>query len=198
MLATSTHQSNSASSNTRFTPPDSLVKEEDEELAALGGKTRLVPRKSPSLPASPQDHTRVQGTPSPHSSPVQAYPTEHSSPVHHSPVHERNGHGNHGMLAGWQAHHPLDQDTYPNYYTQSSNHNTWPTHDPHYQPVQQPAQSSTMMMPSQSVPYSPYDQLSPVNPPYMPTHSPTVDTHMSDPQASWQSFYAQYQPGMAS
>ena len=41
-MATSTHQSNSASSNTRFTPPDSLVKEEDEELAALGGGSILA------------------------------------------------------------------------------------------------------------------------------------------------------------
>lgn len=196
----STHPSNPSSTNTRFTPPDSLVKEEDEELAALGGKTRLVPRKSPSLPASPQDLTRVQGTPSPHSSPVQSFHAEHPSPVHPSPVHERNGHGNHGML-GWQAQahsSPLDQDTYPNYYTHSSSHNSWSSQEPHYQPVQQQSQPSSMMMPSQSVPYSPYDQLSPVSAPYMATHSPTVDTHMSDPQASWQSFYAQYQPGMAS
>lgn len=42
---------------------DSSIKEEDEELAALGGKTRLVSRKSPSTPSSPQGVTRNSSSP---------------------------------------------------------------------------------------------------------------------------------------
>ncbi|OJT09635.1 hypothetical protein TRAPUB_13888 [Trametes pubescens] len=47
-------------------PTESLfVKEEDEELAALGGKTRLVSRKSPTLsnPSSPQESSQHSESP---------------------------------------------------------------------------------------------------------------------------------------
>ena len=43
-----------------------FVKEEDEELAALGGKTRLISRKSPSAysnPSSPQESSQQSASP---------------------------------------------------------------------------------------------------------------------------------------
>ncbi|OSD03011.1 hypothetical protein PYCCODRAFT_1444750 [Trametes coccinea BRFM310] len=56
--------------NATQSPTDGLfVKEEDEELAALGGKTRLVPRKSPSAysnPSSPHESSQQSASPVEH------------------------------------------------------------------------------------------------------------------------------------
>ncbi|KAI0641862.1 fungal-specific transcription factor domain-containing protein [Trametes meyenii] len=51
--------------NVSQSPTDVLVKEEDEELAALGGKTRLVSRKTPphSSPSSPQGSSQQSASP---------------------------------------------------------------------------------------------------------------------------------------
>ncbi|KAI9064177.1 hypothetical protein FKP32DRAFT_1591599 [Trametes sanguinea] len=58
---------NPAVANATQSPTDGLfVKEEDEELAALGGKTRLVPRKSPSTysnPSSPHESSQQSASP---------------------------------------------------------------------------------------------------------------------------------------
>jgi hypothetical protein len=176
----SAYPSNTTPANTRYTPPDSIVKEEDEELAALGGKTRLVPRKSPSLPASPQATRHPSHTPSPQSSPVQGYHAEHASPVH-----EHNG-----SMLNWNAqHHPLEQSPYPSYYSTSPGQ--W-SQDHHYAPLQSPS----MMLPQQTVQFAPYEQMSPVVGSYISTHSPIDSQINGDPQASWHSFYAQYQSGM--
>lgn len=166
----------------RMTPPDPIIKEEEEELAALGGKPRLVSRRSPSAPNSPQDSLHLHHTPSPHSSPVQPYPVEHMSPVQ-----ERNGVAPNGV-GHWHGYHEQSvEGVYSGQY--ASNGGGWPPASPYGQ-----LHPQTMQV-SPAVQYSPFEQLSPVAGTYFQAHSP-IDTQIqADPQASWQSFYAQYQPG---
>ncbi|EKM50386.1 uncharacterized protein PHACADRAFT_263665 [Phanerochaete carnosa HHB-10118-sp] len=182
MLAMSAHAVNGPGPS-RMTPPDSIVKEEDEELAALGGKTRLVPRRSPSTPNSPQDSLHLHHTPSPHSSPVQPYPAEHVPSAH-------DRHGMNGM-AHWHYQQQPVEETYPNYFSTTSGTASghWPS-DTQYGQLHSPH-----MTVASGVQYSPYEQMSPVAGAY---HSPVDTQAQADPQASWQSFYAQYQPGSMS
>ena len=168
-----------------MTPPDTTVKEEDEELAALGGKTRLVSRRSPSTPNSPQDSLHLHHTPSPHNSPVQ-YTVEHVSPVHD------RVNGTYGMngMAPWQGYQQQPvEESYPGYFSSTSG--SVPGHYTQYGQVPSPH----MVIASGSQ-YSPYEQMSPVAG-YLPTHSPVDTQVLPDPQASWQNLYAQYQPGMS-
>lgn len=179
-------QVNSAHPQSRQSSGDSIVKEEDDELAALGGKTRLVPsqRKSPSLPSpsSPQDSVQLHQTPSPQHSPMQPYSINgHAS-------HDHNGNHQMGHWSGYPS--PADEvNGYPGSYyptpAQGSSH--W-SHD---------YGGQSMASPGQYPPYS--DIMSPVGSAYplpQPTHSPIEMQIHGDPQASWQSFYAQYQQGM--
>ena len=181
-MAMSTHpQPNAANPQSRQSSGDSMIKEEDDELAALGGKTRLVPsqRKSPSLPSSPQESVRLHQTPSPLSSPVQPYTIGNG----HS-VQDHNG--NHAM-GPWQPYQGTGDEGYSAHYyppTASSSH--W-QHDAGYSQMPQ-----SMMMTS-PVHYTPYNEtLSPIGNPYMPAHSPVETQMQGDPQASWNNFYAQY------
>lgn len=165
---------------------NSAVKEEDDELTALGGGTRLVPRKSPSVPASP-DSARLHETPSPHNSPVQPYLGDHGHGSHGPNV---NGQGGGGSPMGhWHPYQPHPEDPYANYYSTAAS-SQW-------SPETQYAHIQTSMMASASIQYPPYEQLSPVGGPYVPSHSPVETQIHGDPQASWHSFYAPYQAGMA-
>ncbi|KIP05474.1 hypothetical protein PHLGIDRAFT_108161 [Phlebiopsis gigantea 11061_1 CR5-6] len=188
VTAMSAHpQNNSAHPQSRQSSGDSIVKEEDDELAALGGKTRLVPsqRKSPSLPSpsSPQDSVQLHQTPSPQHSPMQPYSIEaHAS-------HDHNGSHAMGQWSGGYQSPADGVNGYAGYYStpaQGSGH--WP-HDNYG--------SQSMTSPIQYPPYS--DIMSPVGTAYPlphPTHSPIEMQIHGDPQASWHSFYAQYQQGM--
>lgn len=162
------------------------VKEEDEELAALGGKTRLVPRKSPSLPSSPHDS---RSTPSPKDSPVQRYRPDHIQLVHDQAVHGPTEHqSNH-----WPLYSQPVENGYNQYY-QAGTSSQWTPDNGYPQSAQR--QSPTLMM--TPVQYSPYEQFPPMSAhqSYIPSHSPMEPQMQTDVNASWQSLYAQYQPGM--
>lgn len=181
-MAMNTHpQTNPTNPQSRQSSGDSIIKEEDDELAALGGKTRLVPsqRKSPSLPSSPQESVRLHQTPSPHSSPVQPYSVGNGHAVH-------DHNGNHAM-GHWPAYQtPADEGYQGHYYPPAAGSSQW-QHDTGY------SQMSQSMMITSPVQYSPYTEtLSPVGNSYMSSQSPVEAQIHGDPQASWQSFYAQY------
>lgn len=195
-------------SPSRMSPSDGVVKEEDDELAALGGKTRLVPRKSPSLPSSPQEIVGTHNSPSPHGSPAQPYSVDTSPTI--SLAHDVHGlrNGSVHSLPQWQSfqqphqqQHHMSQSPhsphvptgdYANYYAQM----------PPWSPEVDygPMQPQSMVMSPTNMTYMPYDQLAPPMQQhgYLPSQSP-VDTHSGvqpDPHASWQNLYAQYQSGL--
>ncbi|CCM00380.1 uncharacterized protein FIBRA_02410 [Fibroporia radiculosa] len=102
--------------------PQTVVKD-DEEFAALGGKTRLVSRKSPSLPSPTISHgSRSQGSLSPRdlsdqSSPQSVVPPA-SGPLHHPNIE---------VPATWQhgyAHSP-EMYGYPSYAPFASSAQYW-------------------------------------------------------------------------
>ena len=160
--------------------PGGTVKKEDEELAALGGKTRLVPRKSPSLPSSPQDHTH-QHTPSPKGSPLQFASGPQLTTI--SPIIQ-NGNGI-DHTSGWQqpyAPHTSHTYDYGHYPVQEEQWNTY-------------SQIHSPTGPMQQIQYATYEPMQPMQSPFIPTH-PAVEVPMqlTDPNASWQSLYAQYNP----
>ncbi|KAI0953849.1 hypothetical protein AcV7_007263 [Taiwanofungus camphoratus] len=89
MMAMSETQSGSPGSSVSPTSPHDQATKEDEELAALRGKTRLVARSSPSLPSSPQGSNSQPGSsPSPRELPDQSFshsPTDAGPHMPHMP-----------------------------------------------------------------------------------------------------------------
>lgn len=166
--------------------PARVVKEEDEELAALGGKTRLVARKSPSLPSSPEDSLQSHSTPSPKGSPTQHYPAEHPQMISDHPSHNAVG-----QSGSWPLYaQPLDNG-YGAYYTTSAPGQWSPQTE---YPQSQGNSPSTMITPAPS--YNPYEQFPPMGHSFISSQSNVEAPTQADVHASWQSLYAQYQPGM--
>ncbi|KAI0091797.1 hypothetical protein BDY19DRAFT_885596 [Irpex rosettiformis] len=164
-----------------------VVKEEDDELAALGGGTRLVPRKSPSLPSSPHD-SNSNGTPSPKSSPVQRYSIDHGHPGHDTAV---NVHGTADLSQNWQVYPQLQETGYVPYYPAASS-SQW---SPETEYIQSVNHSPTVMMNPAS--FHAYEQYPISHASYMASNSPLEPHGPGDVNSAWQSLYAQYeQPGM--
>ena len=166
--------------------PGVIKEEEDPEFAALRGKTRLVSRKSPSLPSSPHD-SNSNGTPSPKSSPVQGYSIDHGH-INHEPA---NIHGTSELPHNWPLYTQTPENGYGSYYPAGSS-GQW---SPETEYPQHPMRSPSIMMNPAS--FHPYEQFPISQTPYMPTHSP-LETHgPGDVSSAWQSLYAQYgAPGM--
>jgi len=186
LLAMASHPGAGPIASLQSSPGDT-IKEEDEELAALGGKTRLVPRKSPSLPSSPNDSQQSNSTPSPKNSPVQRF-NEHAQMVHEQTLRM---HASTEQSNDWHLYAQQQENGYGSYYPPApSGHGQW-SPDTEYSQVQH---SPTVMM--TPVSYGSYEQFPPVSQPYIPSHSPLEPPMHNDVNASWQSLYAQYQPGM--
>ncbi|KAI0741469.1 hypothetical protein C8Q80DRAFT_1109932 [Daedaleopsis nitida] len=184
------------------------VKEEDEEFAALGGKTRLVSRKSPahSQPSSPQDEPEQSMSPVEHNAPSYMSPESPPSAVETtSPIISENTSWDTGYMA------PTEMYGYP-----------YPTHDMNeWQPQPQPQPPSPPQPPAQhahgamqmqgmsvdmgeAVQYvNGYAHEQPIpghhhhhHPQYMHPHSPVHGQvhHMQspDPHASWNYLFAQF------
>jgi hypothetical protein len=164
-----------------------MIKDEDEGLAALGGKTRLVSRKLPSLPSSPNDSSN--GTPSPKSSPVQRYSIDQGHvTLEPTSIHI---HGVTDQTNQWQ-YTQAQEGGYGPYYPSASSNHSWSSEAEYPRP---PSHSPSLIM--HPAPFQSYEQFPSIGHPYMPSHSP-LDSHMPpDVNASWQSLYAQYdQPSM--
>ncbi|KAI0349656.1 hypothetical protein OH77DRAFT_1499462 [Trametes cingulata] len=183
----------SSNANGPQSPTESLlVKEEDEELAALGGKTRLVSRKSPSYsnPASPQDSTRQSASPIEQSMPyahAESPPAMPDSPAPHTVAD----------AAQWNGGYvPPSAEMYDYPYQEMAQ---WQQHtsNGHMQ-----IQGVAMDMHPMPMQYSGYEQIGPTHPAmvahpqqYMPPHSPVHGHHIpasTDPHASWNYLFAQF------
>lgn len=174
---------NVSPSASRLSPGGSTIKQEDEELAALGGKTRLVARKSNSQPSSPQDSVH-QNTPSPKGSPGQHY-TPDGIPLIPAPVVQHTN-GIDTSATHWQTfQQPTGDVYYSNYPVQSGQ---W-SPESEYGSMHSP----TIPMSMGAMQYPAYESMQPMGNSYAPTHSP-METHMqvADPNASWQSLFAQF------
>ncbi|PSR73782.1 hypothetical protein PHLCEN_2v10352 [Hermanssonia centrifuga] len=179
VLAMTNQPTTQMTTTLRLSPGGSIIKDEDEELAALGGKTRLVPRKSPSLPSSPQDAVQ-HSTPSPRGSPVQHF-TPDGVPLIAGPSMPNGVNSTH-----WQTFSQHGDDIYQNYYSVSSSQ--W-SPDSEYGQVQSP----TMVVGMGPMQYPAYDHMHAPMDSYAPSHSP-METPMqtADPHASWQNLFAQF------
>ncbi|THH32374.1 hypothetical protein EUX98_g1823 [Antrodiella citrinella] len=203
-----------ADQQTRLSPVNRLSPEgsggkEDEEFAALGGGTRLVARKSPSVPSSPQGVVPPVETPLMHHAPM-VPSSSHESPPQNG---GDNGHSQHSQSpptswTGYPQHHqsqqpqPQQQQQQPaELYEFSGYHNMVPEipeqwHDtPGYAHAMDP---TAMIMDTMPVHYGMYGHQVPMGGHgYAPVQSP-VDSpvHMrgnhADPDASWRNLFAQF------
>ena len=165
-------------------PPDNTnVKEEDDEFAALGGKTRLVSRKSPSVPSSPQGTLGQASSPTEiiHNSYQVTTPSLGPDPT--SPMDVSN------QWSGYQT-----QDTYDFY---PAVQNQWHP-EPGYVNVD-PATMAMHTSPSPHIPaYSPYGQVPQMAHPYVPMQASAEGAYQNrvpvapDPDASWRNLFAQF------
>ncbi|GBE86510.1 hypothetical protein SCP_0903890 [Sparassis crispa] len=182
LVSVSEHQSRALASipPTRASPP---VTKEDEEFAALGGKTRLVSRKSPSLPSSPS-----QAASSPRDYSPRSYAElEHTPPP--APDSVPQAHIHQAMMEAptqWQGYEQPVQDVY-DYPPYQEMHVQWPMYGSyeHMQPamVMDPAaQYSTYQL--QDIPmqaaYIPQEMAAP----------PEAHVH-----SAWSNLFAQYSAG---
>ncbi|KAI1796561.1 fungal-specific transcription factor domain-containing protein [Ganoderma leucocontextum] len=178
-----------------------MVKEEDDELAALGGKTRLISRRSPgsnSQPSSPQQSSTHSMSPieqsaaASHMSPE----TPPSAPEPTSPIQAENTQWNSGYVAaadmygyayppqemnGWQHPQPQPQPhvqhDHPYLQMQSMGMNMEPVQYVHgYEHL-----GHTQAMASHSHQYMSQSQV-----------HPEGHVHTSDPHASWNVLFAQF------
>ncbi|TCD68404.1 hypothetical protein EIP91_010805 [Steccherinum ochraceum] len=195
-----------ASPVNRLTPDDSSGKD-DHEFAALGGGTRLVARRSPSVPSSPQGPPDLSMQ-----AQVPMVPSMHESPVH---IHN-----------GLEATHSSQSQSPPTMWQpqQSYQHQPQQPSPPHVQPPQPadmysygvynvapeqwqadpgyiPVDPSAMHMDMLPVHYGMYGHVTPMTgggyAPVQPGPSP-VDSPIqargtyTDPDASWRSLFAQF------
>ena len=182
-----------------MSPGGTTIKEEDEELAALGGKTRLVSRKSPSTPASPQNDFH-QHTPSPKGSPLNPFtgdvPLAAVSPTSPTSANSISSHSNGIDQMGAWPHIPYQQQQHQQQHPDAM---PWSSSYP-VQPGQwAPPPNQYVQMHSPVVPvgqpmqYPPYEAMEAMSSPYV-AHSPMeAPLQMADLNASWNSLFAQYQ-----
>ncbi|KAI0343138.1 hypothetical protein BDW22DRAFT_1329008 [Trametopsis cervina] len=165
-----------------------IVKEEDEELAALGGKTRLVARKSPSLPSSPHDSQASNGTPSPSDSPVQRFTVDSPQIVRDRAMHAHNA----AESNQWQVYAQFSGNGYGTYYPPVTANQQWNA-ETDYSQGQPASHSPTILM--NPTPFGPGEHFPTVS--HGNPYHPSMDSQVpADVNASWQTLYAQFQPGM--
>ncbi|KAH8093725.1 fungal-specific transcription factor domain-containing protein [Cristinia sonorae] len=179
----------------RLSPEDSG--KEDEEFAALGGGTRLVSRKSPSVPSSPQG-TSAPEPPSMHQ--VAMVP----SSMHETSSHAVSGHAqsphSQSPPTSWQSypqqHHHQASPDYYDYGSYNMVPEQWQANVGygHIEPSSAPMETMPMH-------YNMYGQGAQMEGNgYGALHSP-VEPHVhpraasvtaSDPDASWRNLFAQF------
>ncbi|KAI0793976.1 hypothetical protein C8Q74DRAFT_1194559 [Fomes fomentarius] len=174
-----------------------VVKEEDEELAALGGKTRLVSRKSPtySQPSSPQGSSQPSISPVDQIAPAYTSPsTPPSAADTISPVLPETTHWNGAYIP------PADMYAYP---YPSDGMGGWQQQaHPHQAHV--PMQTEDVAVEMSGVSYHGYEHAHPM-PSSQPYHQQFVPSHpqspiqgqvhhmhSTDPHASWNYLFAQF------
>ncbi|KAI0629194.1 hypothetical protein C8Q77DRAFT_1066223 [Trametes polyzona] len=213
---TSPHSLHSLQMNSPQSPTESLfVKEEDEELAALGGKTRLVSRKSPTLsnPASPQDSSQQSGSPIEQSMsyiettppPMSAVVPDSPEPVaglspdrtqwaglYLSPTEEPYDYGYQDMAAQWQPQPQPQAHPHVHAHPHASQNGHGHAH---------PMQMQVVEMDMHAVPMQ-YDGYEPVahaaamhqqqqqQHPHSPVHAHHIPA--ADPHSSWNYLFAQF------
>ncbi|KAI0080188.1 hypothetical protein K474DRAFT_1590474 [Panus rudis PR-1116 ss-1] len=166
----------SQSNNTRFSPESTSGREDDDdELTKLGGKTRLVSRKSPS---SPTAHAGP-------SSPIISTPSPPSQPMMH-PLPQENG-----LQELWSSYAPTQEAyQYPSY---ASMPEQWQAENV-YHSYPDP---STMVMDHSFAASGHGQQLPMMNsyhegqPLQMNSLSPVMPMTGSEPEASWRNLFAQ-------
>ena len=193
-----------SASSSQSSVDNPMVKEEDDELAALGGKTRLISRRSPgsnSQPSSPQassihsmspiDHSAAVSYMSPETPPSAAEPT--------SPVQVQHTQWNSGYIAATDMY----DYAYP---PQEMNGWQHPQPQPHHPQVQHDhphLQMQNMAMNMESVQYTQgYEQLAHTQAMASHPHQyvsqspiqmhPQSHVHPSDPHTSWNFLFAQF------
>ncbi|EMD39039.1 hypothetical protein CERSUDRAFT_133798 [Gelatoporia subvermispora B] len=211
IVALSQHQARASAAMSGHLHMDTTtVKQEDEELAALGGKTRLVSRKSPSLPSSPHgSSSQASSSPRDLVADQSFYPPAgHTSQI----VHAAEPPQQHPLVeepAQWQGYQqpqgynppPQGSHTYnhqsgatPEYYDYQEFPPTpqWQPHGYNYGSMQQ-----QMALDLNGMQYGTYQQQpSAMVGQYVPGHSPLespLQSHGIDPDASWRNLFAQYQ-----
>ena len=181
------------------TPMDNpVVKEEDEELAALGGKTRLVSRKSPtySQPASPQGSSQPSVSPVEQNAPYVSPETPPSVAESTSPIIPE---------ATWNGGYIPQADMY-GYPYPTQDIGEWqpqPQSPPQPQPqhvhAHMPMQGITVDMGevqyngfehAQAMPGTHHHQQ--YMHPQSPVHNQAHHMHPTDPHASWNYLFAQF------
>lgn len=180
---------------TPIDPP--CVKEEDEELAALGGRIRLVSRKSPvySQPSSPQDSSQQSASP---------IEPAYMSPETPPPPSASGSTGSVIPDAQWDGGYVSQADMY-GYSYPPQDVGAWqpqppaPQPQPHHHHQGHPHMSMQgIQMDMGAVQYDGYQHAQPMaahSQQYMQAQSPVQVPHMhptSDPHASWNYLFAQF------
>ena len=166
-------------------PDGTTVKEEDDEFAALGGKTRLVSRKSPSVPSSPQGSLQQTNSPTEmlHHTYQVTTPTLGPDPNTPGPM---------DVGGEWPTYQPQETfEFYPS--VQGQWHN-----EPGYVNVDPSTMAIHTHHPSHAATYPPYGQVPQMADPYVPIPSSmdgAFQTRLpagSDADASWRNLFAQF------
>ena len=196
---------------------DMTIKEEDEELAALGGKTRLISRKSPAYSSPSPQASSQQSSVSPveAAAPLYVGPETPPSavPSAASPVLPENVQWNGGYMAApevygytyptqdmaeWQQQHQPQQSIHHHPQQQSPTQQVQPQLHHQHQHVHGHMQGLSVDM--SQVQYGGYEHAGhpqmaahPHHAQYV--HSPIQQTHpmhASDPTTSWNYLFAQF------
>lgn len=192
-------QNSPTSPNSRFSPDTPSVKDDSgDELNTLGGRTRLVSRKSPSAHSSPTPihaNSASPETTSPQQTFQQMPPTSPTSAVDSIPQHQY-----------WpqpQQHQHQHQPPNLSLHQETYNHYGYPLMSPdQWNPEVQynHMDTSTIAMDDAAM-YYPYEQpmghVQHQNGGYAPARSPVntfggQDVMIHEPEASWRSLMAQY------
>ena len=196
-------------------PVDAAVKDEDEELAALGGKTRLVSRKSPTY-STPSPHSSSQQSMSPVEQSTQLYMSPETPPAAleaASPVLPESAQWNGGYMPAADVYgYPYPQHELSEWQQQpqvpSQPHHQQQPHHPHAhahqnQPQHMHGHMQGLSVDMGQVQYGGYGQVA--HAPQIPTHhhphtqyvphvhSPVQMNHLhhSDPTTSWNYLFEQ-------
>lgn len=170
-----------ASPMNRLSPDDASGKE-DQEFAALGGGTRLVSRKSPSVPSSPQGST----------SPSEMPPIV-QQPIITTPTHIETSNSGHSQTSPvmWQSYSQAQspQAVYE-YHAYGMVPEQWQADSGYTQ--MDPSAMHLDAIPAQ---YGMYGHANTMAGNHYPAPSPMdspVHSRGSDPDASWRSLFAQF------
>ncbi|TBU30737.1 hypothetical protein BD311DRAFT_754294 [Dichomitus squalens] len=189
-----------SASSSQSSVDNTTIKEEDDELAALGGKTRLISRKSPgsnSQPSSPQPSSGQSMSPVDQSAvpPYMSPETPPSAPDTASPIQHDNTQWNSGYIAA------ADMYGYP-YAPHEINEWQQPQPQPQIHHGHSHVQMHNMAVNMEQVQYADGYEQPMAHAPAMVGHphqymsqSPVQmhpHTHSSDPHGAWNYLFAQF------